>query len=77
MSDPVVQTAGLGKVFGRTVAVDGLNLIIPRGEVFGFLGPNGAGKTTTIKMLTGLIFPTGGKATILARRCRRPKRWAR
>ena len=47
------------------LAVDHLNLDIKRGEIFGFLGPNGAGKTTTIKMLLGLIFPTGGDASIL------------
>jgi ABC-2 type transport system ATP-binding protein len=49
----------------RTVAVDGISFAVERGEVFGFLGPNGAGKTTTMKMLMGLIHPSGGKATIL------------
>jgi len=49
----------------RTVAVDGISFAVERGEVFGFLGPNGAGKTTTMKMLMGLIHPSGGKASIL------------
>ena len=49
----------------KVEAVRGVSFEVRRGEIFGFLGPNGAGKTTTIKMLTGLIFPTGGKATIL------------
>jgi ABC-2 type transport system ATP-binding protein len=49
----------------RTIAVDGISFAVERGEVFGFLGPNGAGKTTTMKMLMGLIHPTGGKASIL------------
>lgn len=47
------------------VAVDNLNLVVERGEIFGFLGPNGAGKTTTIKMLLGLIFPTSGQGWVL------------
>jgi ABC-2 type transport system ATP-binding protein len=68
--DCVVQTEKLCKVFrvgfwGRRVtAVDGLSLNVQRGEVFGFLGPNGAGKTTTIKMLMGLIYPSGGTAAL-------------
>jgi len=49
----------------KVEAVRGISFEVHRGDIFGFLGPNGAGKTTTIKMLTGLIFPTGGKATIL------------
>ncbi len=59
-----IETTGLTKRFGDTVAVDGLDLAIPQGEVFGFLGPNGAGKTTTIRMLLGLIRPTAGSARI-------------
>src|SRR5690606_38053838 len=49
------------------VALDGLDLHVSTGEVFGFLGPNGAGKTTTLKLLMQLIFPTAGTATILGR----------
>ncbi|MBI3356796.1 MAG: ABC transporter ATP-binding protein [Nitrospirae bacterium] len=71
--DLIVKTEQLSKVFrvgfwGRRVtAVDGLSLDVRRGEVFGFLGPNGAGKTTTIKMLMGLIYPTGGQALLFSR----------
>lgn len=54
----------LTKRFGDFTAVDDLNLTVAEGELFGFLGPNGAGKTTTIKMLTGLLFPTSGAATL-------------
>ncbi len=61
---PVIETTGLTKRFGAVAAVDGLDLEIPRGEVFGFLGPNGAGKTTTIRLLLGLIRPTSGTARI-------------
>jgi ABC-2 type transport system ATP-binding protein len=60
-----IETEALRKVFGTTVAVQGLTLQVRRGEVFGFLGPNGAGKTTSIKMLLGLIAPTSGAATLL------------
>jgi ABC-2 type transport system ATP-binding protein len=63
--DYAILTEGLTKVFpGDVRAVDGLDLKIRRGEVFGFLGPNGAGKTTSIRMMTGLLKPTSGKVTI-------------
>ena len=65
MSDLAVETRGLSKCFGSTVAVADLSLSIPRGEVFGFLGPNGAGKTTSVKLLLALIAPTGGDGTVL------------
>ncbi|WP_410660453.1 ATP-binding cassette domain-containing protein [Amycolatopsis sp. lyj-112] len=61
---PAVHVDGLTKRFGRTVAVDGLTLSVPCGEVFGFLGPNGAGKSTTIRLLLGLIRPSAGTATV-------------
>ncbi|MGW2372781.1 ABC transporter ATP-binding protein [Kitasatospora sp. NPDC001683] len=65
-SDDVIRTRGLTKRFrGGQLAVDGLDLTVPRGSVFGFLGPNGSGKTTTIRMLMGLIAPTSGAATVL------------
>src|ERR1044071_6474636 len=67
MSENAVDTHELVKQFGDFVAVDHLNLHVNRGSFFGFLGPNGAGKTTTIKMLTGLIAPTSGSATILGK----------
>jgi ABC-2 type transport system ATP-binding protein len=54
----------LTKKFGENTAVDGLDLQVNEGEVFGFLGPNGAGKTTTVRMLTSLIRPTSGKAVV-------------
>src|SRR4030042_1998327 len=60
-----IQTEGLTRVFGRLIAVDGIDLKIKRGELFAMLGPNGAGKTTTIKMLCCLLKPTGGTATIM------------
>ena len=59
-----IETRNLTKKFGGLVAVNGLNLQIPRGTIFGFLGPNGAGKSTTVKMLTGLLRPTAGEAFI-------------
>lgn len=65
-SDDVISTRGLTKRFrGGQLAVDGLDLSVPRGSVFGFLGPNGSGKTTTIRMLMGLIAPTSGVAAVL------------
>lgn len=60
-----LKTQNLRKVFGDKVAVRGLTLEVPRGEVFGFLGPNGAGKSTSVKMLLGLITPTAGAAQVL------------
>jgi ABC-2 type transport system ATP-binding protein len=63
-SPPALDVRGLTKRFGRVVAVDGLELTVPPGQVFGFLGPNGAGKSTTIRMLLGLARPTSGAARI-------------
>src|SRR2546430_6568619 len=63
--DPVIRVQELSKRFGDKVAVDRVSFDIDRSEVFGFLGPNGAGKPTTIKMLTTLLQPTSGRATIL------------
>jgi ABC-2 type transport system ATP-binding protein len=62
--EPAVRTTDLRKVFGSLVAVDGLDLEVHRGEVFGLLGPNGSGKTTTIRMLCGLLEPTAGEAMV-------------
>ncbi len=60
----MIQTTHLTKYFGKLCAVDSLTLQVEAGEIFGFLGPNGAGKTTTINMLTGLLKPTSGTATL-------------
>ncbi|MBV8222661.1 MAG: ABC transporter ATP-binding protein [Candidatus Eremiobacteraeota bacterium] len=61
---PLVVVDRLTKRFGDTTAVDGISFAVAPGEIFGFLGPNGAGKTTTIKILTGLLRPTAGRAAI-------------
>ena len=68
---PAVVTRGLRKVFGGFVAVEGLDLTIARSEVFGLLGANGSGKTTTIRMLTGLLTPSAGEATVVGLDVRR------
>src|SRR5690348_4791810 len=60
-----IKTVELSKKFGKTVALAGLSMTVPRGEIFGFLGPNGAGKTTAVKLLLGLTFPTSGEAFVL------------
>ncbi len=65
-----IETKGLVKSFGSFRAVDGLELKVPEGSVYGFLGPNGAGKTTTIKMLTGLSRPTAGEIRICGKEVR-------
>lgn len=63
----VIRCEGLTKRFGSTLAVDGLELAVPAGQVYGLLGPNGAGKTTVIRMLLGLIAPSAGRAWLLDR----------
>jgi ABC-2 type transport system ATP-binding protein len=66
MSDLAIASSGLTKRFrGGQLAVDHVDLAVPRGSVYGFLGPNGSGKTTTIRMLLGLAFATGGTAELL------------
>src|SRR3954471_21489048 len=60
-----ISVSGLVKTFGRTRALDGLDLTVGTGEVHGFLGPNGAGKSTTIRVLLGLIRATSGSARLL------------
>jgi len=64
-ADYAIETRNLEKAFGSKVAVRNLSLQVPRGTIFGFLGPNGAGKSTSIKMLLGLVKPTGGQAYVL------------
>jgi ABC-2 type transport system ATP-binding protein len=61
----VIETEGLTKHYGETVAIENLSFEVEEGEVFGYLGPNGAGKTTTIRTLLGFISPTSGTATVL------------
>jgi ABC-2 type transport system ATP-binding protein len=65
MPDAAVRTEGLTKHFGPVRAVDDLDLVIERGEVFGYLGPNGAGKTTTVRLLLDFLRPTAGRAVVL------------
>lgn len=60
----IINVDGLEKVFSNETALDGLSFKVKEGEIFGFLGPSGAGKTTTIKILTGQLRPTGGKADV-------------
>ncbi len=64
MEPLIIQTSNLTRRFGRLVAVDGLDMQVPCGSVYGFLGPNGAGKTTTIRMLLGLMRPHSGEVRI-------------
>ena len=59
-----IQTRAIARSFGDVKAVDGIDLDIPKGEIYGFLGPNGAGKTTLVRMLITLLMPTGGEATV-------------
>ena len=66
-----IETSGLSKDYGKHRGLFDLNLEVAEGEVFGYLGPNGAGKTTTIRLLMGLIYPTGGSATIFGLDCQR------
>jgi len=65
MTTLAIETTGLVKAFGKTRAVDGIDLRIRKGSVYGLLGPNGAGKTTTIRMLATLLRPDSGSATVL------------
>ncbi len=63
-ADAAITVRGLTRTFGEVTAVDGLDLTIERGEIYGLLGPNGAGKSTTVKVLCTLLAPTGGKAVV-------------
>src|SRR5204862_6693064 len=56
----MIRLIGLSKRYGSFTAVDGIDLTVPDGELFGFLGPNGAGKTTTLRMIAGILQPTSG-----------------
>ncbi len=65
MTVPVIKTESLSRSFGPILAVDSLTFQVREGEVFGLLGPNGAGKTTTVRLLNGIIRPSGGQARVL------------
>ena len=69
-----IETTSLVKTFGKTRALDGVDLTIRSGTVYGLLGPNGAGKTTTIRILTTLLKPTSGRAVVLGPRRGRRRR---
>lgn len=63
-SSPAVSLEQISKHFGNFIAVNGISLTVPKGQIFGFLGPNGAGKSTTIRMLCGILSPTSGKGSV-------------
>jgi ABC-2 type transport system ATP-binding protein len=66
---PMLEVEGLGKRYGTFTAIEGLNLRVPRGEIFALLGPNGAGKTTTLRILMGFLKPSAGSARIAGLDC--------
>jgi ABC-2 type transport system ATP-binding protein len=63
----IIETYQLRKSYRQAVAVDGLDLLVPQGQISGFLGPNGSGKTTTIKMLLGMVRPTAGEGFVFGK----------
>ena len=65
----IMQTEALTKRYGQSRGIAGVTFAVSEGEVFGFLGPNGAGKTTTIRLLMGLLSPSGGSAQIAGLDC--------
>jgi ABC-2 type transport system ATP-binding protein len=65
VSNETIVSEGLTRTFGNLIAVDSVNLMIPKGKIYGFLGPNGSGKTTTIRMLCGLLKPSAGSVRVL------------
>ena len=74
---PALELQGLTKRFGDFVAVEDLNLVVRRGDVYGFLGPNGSGKSTTIRMILGLVRPTAGEVRIFGRQATGPSERAK
>ena len=64
---PALSLSGVRKTFGSKVAVEGLDLVVPRGSLYGFIGPNGAGKTTTIRMIMSILFPDEGELQVLGK----------
>lgn len=67
MTELAIQATGLSRRFGELTAVDGIDLAVERGKIFGFLGPNGSGKTTAIRMLCGLLTPSAGQVRVLGK----------
>ena len=67
----IIETNNLTKYYGKAKGIEGINLKVEEGDVFGFIGPNGAGKSTTIRTLLGLITPTSGSAKIFGKECSR------
>jgi ABC-2 type transport system ATP-binding protein len=65
---PALELNNLRKTFGTTIAVEGMNLVVPRGALYGVIGPNGAGKTTCIRMIMSILFPDSGDLSVLGRR---------
>jgi ABC-2 type transport system ATP-binding protein len=72
-----IEVEGLERAFGEVLAVQGIDLAVDEGEIYGFLGPNGAGKTTTVRMLTTLLLPTGGRASVAGHDVRKEARAVR
>jgi len=68
MFTPALELKHLRKTFGSTIAVEGMDLVVPQGALYGVIGPNGAGKTTTIRMIMSILFPDGGELSILGHR---------
>src|SRR5574339_343261 len=66
--EAAILLKGVTKSFGRTKAVENLDLVIPRGALYGFIGPNGAGKTTSIRMIMSILFPDAGEVSVLGHR---------
>ena len=66
--EPAIALTRLRKTFGTTVAVEGMDLIVPRGALYGVIGPNGAGKTTTIRMIMSILFQDSGDLSVLGHR---------
>jgi ABC-2 type transport system ATP-binding protein len=66
--EPAIVLTGVRKAFGSTTAVENLDLLVPRGALYGFIGPNGAGKTTSIRMIMSILFPDSGEVSVLGHR---------
>ena len=65
MTEYAIHAEQVVKKFGDFTAIEGINLSVPKGSIYGFLGPNGCGKSTTIRVLTGLLSPTSGSVNVL------------